>query len=44
VGRYSPTWVEYGIVIGLIAVFAAVVTFGYQRLRLGAPTTTGESA
>ncbi|HMK97147.1 MAG TPA: NrfD/PsrC family molybdoenzyme membrane anchor subunit [Acidimicrobiales bacterium] len=36
VGRYSPTWVEYGIVVGLIALFAAVVTFGYTRLALAA--------
>jgi molybdopterin-containing oxidoreductase family membrane subunit len=35
VGRYSPTWVEYGIVLGLIALFAAVVTIGYRRLGIG---------
>ena len=34
VGHYAPTWVEYGIVIGLIALFAAIVTFGYQQMRL----------
>jgi molybdopterin-containing oxidoreductase family membrane subunit len=34
IGRYSPTWVEIGIVIGLVALFAGVVTFGYQRLQL----------
>lgn len=36
VGRYAPTWVEYGIVIGLAAVLAAIVTVGYRRLDLGA--------
>jgi dimethyl sulfoxide reductase membrane subunit len=36
VGHYSPTWVEYGIVIGLIAIFAVIVTLGYQLLNLGA--------
>ena len=47
-GHYAPTWVEYGIVIGLVALFAGIVTFGYQRLRLalapGAPSrpTPGE--
>jgi molybdopterin-containing oxidoreductase family membrane subunit len=34
VGHYAPTWVEYGIVIGLVALFAAIMTFGYQKLRL----------
>ncbi|MGP8206297.1 MAG: NrfD/PsrC family molybdoenzyme membrane anchor subunit [Acidimicrobiales bacterium] len=34
VGHYAPTWVEYGIVIGLVALFAGIVTLGYQRLRL----------
>ena len=32
IGRYSPTWVEYGIVLGLVALFAAVMTVGYHRL------------
>jgi molybdopterin-containing oxidoreductase family membrane subunit len=32
IGRYSPTWVEYGIVLGLVALFAALVTSGYRRL------------
>jgi len=32
VGRYSPTWVEYGIILGLVALFAAIVTVGYHRL------------
>ncbi len=35
VGRYSPTWVEYGIVLGLSALFATIVTVGYRWLRLG---------
>lgn len=35
VGRYSPTWVEYSIVLGLIALFAAITTIGYRWLRLG---------
>ena len=34
VGSYHPTWVEYGIVVGLIALFATIVTFGYQRLHV----------
>lgn len=34
VGSYTPTWVEYGIVLGLAALFAAIATFGFQRLRL----------
>lgn len=34
VGRYTPTWVEYGIILGLIALFAAIMTVGYQRLQL----------
>jgi molybdopterin-containing oxidoreductase family membrane subunit len=33
-GAYHPTWVEYGIVIGLVALFAAIVTIGYRRLRV----------
>jgi molybdopterin-containing oxidoreductase family membrane subunit len=37
VGRYSPTWVEYGIIIGLVALFAGVVTVGYHTLGLGGP-------
>jgi dimethyl sulfoxide reductase membrane subunit len=35
VGRYSPTWVEYGIIVGLVALFAVIVTAGYQVLGLG---------
>jgi len=33
-GSYSPTWVEYGIVVGLFALFAAIVTTGYRRLHV----------
>ena len=35
-GSYSPTWVEYGIVIGLVALFAAVLSLGYTQLGLAA--------
>ena len=37
VGHYTPTWVEYGIVLGLIALFATIMTVGYQWLRLARP-------
>ncbi len=37
VGRYSPTWVEYGIVLALAALFATIVTAGYRGLRLAHP-------
>ena len=44
-GHYAPTWVEYGIVIGLVALFAGMVTFGYQRLRMAsAPARPGRPA
>jgi dimethyl sulfoxide reductase membrane subunit len=43
VGRYSPTWVEYSIVLGLIALFAAIMTLGYRRLGLGR-TADGQTA
>ncbi len=43
VGRYSPTWVEYGIVLGLVALFAAIVTVGYRRLHLASSRGTGDS-
>ncbi len=33
-GAYHPTWVEYGIVVGLVALFAAIVTTGYRRLNV----------
>ncbi|HXP21608.1 MAG TPA: NrfD/PsrC family molybdoenzyme membrane anchor subunit [Streptosporangiaceae bacterium] len=32
VGRYSPTWVEYSIILGLFALFGAIMTVGYRRL------------
>jgi molybdopterin-containing oxidoreductase family membrane subunit len=32
VGRYWPTWVEYSIVIGLLALFGAIMTIGYRHL------------
>ncbi len=34
VGHYAPTWVEYGIVLGLFAVFAAIVTVGFRGLHV----------
>jgi molybdopterin-containing oxidoreductase family membrane subunit len=36
-GSYQPTWVEYGIVVGLFALFAAIVTTGYRRLHVMRP-------
>jgi molybdopterin-containing oxidoreductase family membrane subunit len=33
-GRYTPTWVEYGIILGFFALFAAVITTGYRWLHL----------
>jgi molybdopterin-containing oxidoreductase family membrane subunit len=38
VGRYHPTWIEYGIVIGLVALFAALVTIGYKSLHVMGPS------
>ncbi len=38
IGRYHPTWVEYGIVIGLVALFAALVTIGYRSLHVMEPS------
>jgi Ni/Fe-hydrogenase subunit HybB-like protein len=38
VGRYHPTWIEYGIVIGLVALFAALVTVGYKSLHVMGPS------
>ncbi len=32
VGRYWPTWVEYSIILGLFALFAAIMTVGYRSL------------
>jgi len=37
IGRYHPTWVEYGIILGLVALFATIVTVGYQRLHVMEP-------
>jgi len=37
IGRYHPTWVEYGIIIGLVALFATLVTIGYQYLHVMDP-------
>ena len=34
IGRYHPTWIEIGIVLGLVALFATLVTFGYQKLHV----------
>jgi Ni/Fe-hydrogenase subunit HybB-like protein len=34
VGSYHPTWVEIGIVLGLVALFAALVTIGYEKLHV----------
>jgi molybdopterin-containing oxidoreductase family membrane subunit len=34
IGRYHPTWVEIGIVLGLVALFAALVTIGYEKLHV----------
>ena len=42
VGRYSPTWVEYSIVLGLAALFGAIMTVGYRRLI--SPSADGERA
>jgi len=33
VGRYSPTWVEYSIVIGVVALGALLVAGGYRLIR-----------
>jgi molybdopterin-containing oxidoreductase family membrane subunit len=32
-GIYHPTWVEYGIVAGLLAFLALLITLGYRWLR-----------
>ncbi len=34
IGRYHPTWIEIGIVLGLVALFATLVTLGYQKLHV----------
>jgi Ni/Fe-hydrogenase subunit HybB-like protein len=41
IGRYHPTWVEYGIIVGLVALFAAIVTIGYRSLHVMEPSTAG---
>ena len=33
-GKYAPTWVEYAIIIGLVAFGAMLVTLGYRYLGL----------
>jgi molybdopterin-containing oxidoreductase family membrane subunit len=33
VAVYHPTWVEYGIVTGLVAFLALLITLGYRQLR-----------
>lgn len=40
-GIYHPTWVEYGIVTGLFAFLALLISLGYRRLR--AIDAAGES-
>jgi molybdopterin-containing oxidoreductase family membrane subunit len=42
VGRYHPTWIEIGIVLGLVALFAALVTFGYRSLHVMEPVPAGK--
>jgi Ni/Fe-hydrogenase subunit HybB-like protein len=41
IGRYHPTWVEYGIIVGLVALFAAIVTIGYRALHVMEPSSAG---
>jgi Ni/Fe-hydrogenase subunit HybB-like protein len=36
-GTYHPTWVEISIVIGALALLAALITFGYRRFRVMTP-------
>jgi dimethyl sulfoxide reductase membrane subunit len=38
VGSYHPTWVEYSIVVGLLAFLALLITLGYRWLRPAEPT------
>ncbi len=42
VGSYHPTWVEIGIVLGLVALFAALVTIGYEKLHVMDDAATGK--
>lgn len=37
VGQYTPTWVEYFIILGLIAFGAMLLSIGYRYLELGKP-------
>jgi len=34
IGRYHPTWIEIGIVLGLVGLFLSLVTLGYQKLHV----------
>ena len=40
-GVYHPTWVEYGIVVGLAAFLSLLITLGYRWLRPGEPAEAG---
>jgi len=40
-GSYHPTWVEYGIVAGLLAFLALLITVGYRWLRSLEPDKVG---
>ncbi len=45
VGKYWPTWVEYSIVLGLFALFGAIMTVGYRWLvRAPAPAPAVSAA
>jgi molybdopterin-containing oxidoreductase family membrane subunit len=33
-GHYSPTWVEYSILLGLLSVFSLLLALGYRVLRI----------
>jgi len=41
-GIYHPTWVEYAIVLGLIALLSLIVTLGYRWLRAAQPADLTE--
>ena len=41
IGRYHPTWIEIGIVLGLVGLFATLVTLGYQKLHVMSPGAEG---
>jgi dimethyl sulfoxide reductase membrane subunit len=36
---YAPTWVEYGVVIGIVAFAAALITIGVRRFVIPRPTS-----